>query len=312
MTTKYRAGFIALAGRPNVGKSTLVNQLVGEKVAIVSPKPQTTRTRIQGIINRDDAQLVLVDTPGIIRADSALRQAMRRTTGSAVDGADATLLVVDCSRGTVAINDGDREVLDVVRHAHGKLIVALNKIDAVVRKDLLLPWIALYHETLSPSAIVPISALRSDGLDELLAVLMAVLPESDPLFPLDLHTDQAERFICGELVREQLLVQLSEEVPHAAAVLIETFTDTRQDDGSGMVHIEGRIYVERESQKGIVVGKGGARIKEVSQAARTSIEALLGCKVYLRLTVHVAADWSDKEREVQRFGYSPDRGGESW
>ncbi|MBN1962594.1 MAG: GTPase Era [Deltaproteobacteria bacterium] len=312
MKPKFRAGFIALVGRPNVGKSTLINQLIGEKVAIVSPKPQTTRTRIQGIINRDDVQMILVDTPGIVQATSVLRRCMRRTASTVIDGADVTLLVVDCSSGVAKLNDADREALKVIGNKGGKLIVALNKIDAILSKDLLLPWIALYNETLSPTALVPISALSSDGLDELLKLLIDALPESEPLFDRDLHTDQAERFLCGELIREQMLLQLRAEVPHAAAVMIESFDDQRRDDGSGLVRIEGCIYVERESQKGIVVGKKGTQIKKLGQEARQAIEAMLGCKVYLHLVVRVATNWSDKDREVQRFGYNPDHRGDSW
>ena len=301
----FRAGFVALIGRPNVGKSTLVNALVGEKVAIVSPKPQTTRTRIQGIVNRSDSQVVLVDTPGISHPDSALRKAMRRTTGLAVDGADASLLVVDCSHGQASLIDLDHEVLNTVSKARGRPVVALNKVDALARKEL-------YQKTLEPAAIVPISALRADGLERLMNELVALLPESAAMFPPELHTDQAERFLCAELVREQLLLQLREEVPYAAAVAVETFEDERREDGAGLVRIEGRIYIERESQKGIVVGKGGTRIKDVSQASRLAMEELLGCKVFLRLTVHVDPDWTNQEREVQRFGYGPDGGGDSW
>jgi GTPase len=307
-----RAGFVAVVGRPSVGKSTLVNTLVGEKVAIVTPKPQTTRTRIHGILNRPGAQVVLVDTPGLTRTDSALRRAMHRTAKLAAEGADAALLVVECRGERVELSAADREAVDTAKAALGKVVVALNKIDVLPRKELLLPWMELYQQAVTPAALVPISALRADGLDRLLAELIAVLPEGAPLFPADLHTDQAERFLCAELVREQLLLQLGQEVPHAAAVVIESFEDERREDGSGLVRLNGRIYVERESQKGIVVGKAGARIKSVSQAARLAVEELLGCKVFLRLTVHVAPDWTDEEGEVRRFGYDPTGEGQPW
>lgn len=309
----FRAGFVAVVGRPNVGKSTLVNALVGDKISIVTPKPQTTRTRIHGILNLETAQLVLVDTPGLTGADSALRRAMRRTAGLAAADADHTLLVTDCRAGPPALDDAGREVVALARQTPGKIVVAINKIDVLERKELLLPWMELYQNTLAPAAIVPISALYANGLDRLLAELVAVLPEGPPLFPRDLHTDQAERFLCAELVREQLLLQLREEVPYATAVIVESFEDGRESgDGGGLCRIEGRIYVERESQKAIVVGKGGQRIKAVSQAARLEMEQLLGCKVFLRLTVHVDRDWTDKEREVRRFGYGPEGGGEPW
>lgn len=310
--TTFRAGFVALVGRPNVGKSTLVNALVGEKVAIVSPKPQTTRTRIHGIVNRSDAQIILVDTPGLAVADSALRKAMRHTTGTAAEDADNTLLVAECRGERVELSQADREVIGVAKRTRGKIVVALNKIDHLPRKELVLPWIQAYHTALEPAAVVPISALYDDGLDSLVNELVAVLAEGPPLFPPDLHTDQAERFLCGELVREQLFLQLREEVPYATAVMIESFEDERREDGAGLCRIEGRIYVERESQKGIVVGKGGQRVKEVSQAARLEMEGLLGCKVFLRVTVHVDPAWTEKEREVSRFGYGPTGEGEAW
>jgi GTP-binding protein Era len=308
----FRAGFVALVGRPNVGKSTLVNALVGEKVAIVSPKPQTTRTRVHGIINRPDAQIVLVDTPGLSLADSALRKAMSRTTSMAAADADHVLLVAECRQTSPSLTEADRAVVEMARKTRGTIVVALNKVDLLGRKESLLPWMQLWQSTLSPTAIVPISARSSDGLDRLLAELVKVLPESPPLFPTDLHTDQAERFLCGELVREQLFLQLREEVPYATAVVIESFEDERREDGAGLVRIEGRIYVERESQKGIVVGKGGAAIKAISQEARVGIEALLGCKVFLRVTVHVDPEWTDNDREVRRFGYGPGGEGEAW
>jgi GTP-binding protein Era len=308
----FRAGFVALVGRPNVGKSTLVNALVGEKVAIVSPKPQTTRTRIHGIINRPDAQVVLVDTPGLSLADSALRKAMSRTTGLAAQDADHVLLVAECREGPPTLNPADRNVIEVAKQTRGTVVVALNKIDLLARKELLLPWMQLYQDTLTPAAIVPVSAKAHDGLPHLLDELVKVLPESPPLFPQDLHTDQAERFLCAELIREQLFLQLRQEVPYATAVVIESFEDERRDDGAGLVRIEGRIYVERESQKGIVVGKGGATIKDVSTSSRAGIEALLGSKVFLRVTVHVDPDWTDSEREVRRFGYSSTGEGDPW
>ncbi len=308
-----RSGTVALLGRPNAGKSTLVNALVGEKVAIVSSKPQTTRTRIHGIVNRPGVQIVLVDTPGLAPADSALRRAMRQIAGQATAEADTVLLVADCRRERAELSQADREVIEAARRAPAThVVVAINKVDVLDRKESLLPWMALYQRELEPHAIVPISALQGDGLDRLVRELEAVLPESPPIFPPELHTDQAERFLCAELVREQLFLHLRQEVPYGTAVVIESFEDGRRDDGSGLVRIEGRIYVERDSHKGIVVGKGGTTVKAVSQAARLEMEQLLGCKVYLRVTVHVDPDWTGKEREVSRFGYGPEGGGEPW
>jgi GTPase len=307
----FRAGFVALVGRPNVGKSTLVNTLLGEKVSITSPKAQTTRTRIHGILNRPDSQLIFVDTPGLTRPETALRRAMRQVTGDAAAEADLQLVVVECRSATAELSEMDRDVLDIARTGHGPIVLAINKIDTMPRKDMMLPWIALYGQSPGIKAVVPISARTGDGLDVLLRELIALVPESPPLFPRDLHTDQAERFLCGELVREQLLKMLREEVPHSAAVIIEDFEDERREENgktAGLVRIHGRIVIERESQKGIVVGKGGSMIKAVSEASRHEIEALVGCKVFLRLTVHVEAGWTDDERAMARLGLDP-RGG---
>jgi GTPase len=302
----FRAGFVAVVGRPNVGKSTLVNAVLGEKVSIVSPKPQTTRTRIHGIVNTPMAQVILVDTPGLTKPETALRRAMRQVTGDAAADADLTLVVAECRNDSGELSPADREVLDVAKTTRGPVILALNKIDNLPRKDMLLPWIASYGKE-GLLAVVPISAKKRDGLDLLMAEVVQALPESPPLLPRDLHTDQAERFLCAELVREQLLMQLREEVPHSAAVIIESFEDDRRPDG-GLVRIEGRIVIERDSQKGIVVSKGGSRIKAVSEAARCEMEPMLGCKVFLRLTVHVERDWTDDERALARLGLDP-RGG---
>ena len=305
----FRSGFVALVGRPNVGKSTLVNALVGEKVSIVTHKPQTTRTRIRAIVNRPEAQLVLVDTPGLVPSDSALRRAMRRSASMAAADADATLVVAQIRGDAGELTDLDRDVLETAKKAPGPVVLAINKIDLLARKESLLPWMAAYQREHELAAIVPISARAGDGLDILMRELVAILPEGPPLFPPEMHTDQAERFLCAELVREQLLLQTHEEVPYTAAVVIESFEDQRREDGGGLCRIEGRIYVERESQKGIVVGKGGQRIKEVSHKARLEMEQVLGCKVYLRLTVHVDRDWTENEQAVHRYGYGPESEG---
>ncbi len=302
----FRSGFVALVGRPSVGKSTLVNALLGEKVSIVTPKAQTTRTRIHGILNRDDAQIIFADTPGLSRPGTALRRAMRQVTGEAAADADVSLVVAECRSATAELSDADRDVLEVAKSGGKPVVLAINKIDRLERKELLLPWIALYSQQVP--AVVPISAKKHDGLDVLVRELVGLLPEGPPLFPRDLHTDQAERFLCAELVREQLLFKLRDEVPHSAAVIIESFEDERRDDG-GLVTIHGRIIIERESQKGIVVGKGGAMIREISQAARREMEAMLGAKVFLRLTVHVERDWTDDERALARLGLDPRMGG---
>ena len=296
----HRAGFVALIGRPNVGKSTLVNKLLGQKVTIVTPKPQTTRTRIQGILTLPEAQIILVDTPGMGGGEGALKTAMQRVAGDAAADSDVALVIVEVRGDTPKITDADQAVLKEARKSRGSIVVAINKIDQIKRKDALLPWLAALSAELGDVQIVPISARTGDGLDVLIAELTKLLPESPQLFPPDVVTDQAERVLAAELVREQLLLRMREEVPHSAAVVIEQFEDERDAKGQGLCRLEGRIYVERESQKGIVVGKGGHQIKEVSTAARKAIEEMLGCKVFLRLTVHVDPEWTSTDRAVQR------------
>jgi GTP-binding protein Era len=296
----HRAGFVALIGRPNVGKSTLVNRLLGQKISIVSPKPQTTRTRIQGILTTPEAQLILVDTPGLGGGQGALRSVMQRVAGDAAADADVALVLVEVRGETPELTEADHKVLTEARKARGSIVVAINKVDTIKRKDILLPWIAALAKELGEAPLVPVSARTGDGLDVLVNELVKLLPESPQLFPSDVVTDQAERVLAAELVREQLLLRTRDEVPHSAAVVIESFEDGRDAKGQGLCRLEGRIYVERESQKAIVVGKGGHQIKEVSTAARKAIEEMLGCKVFLRLTVHVDPDWTTTERAVQR------------
>lgn len=301
-----RAGFVALVGLPNVGKSTLVNALTGQKVAIVSPKPQTTRTRITAIVTSPAAQVVLVDTPGLTGGGDALRRAMRRITQSTAATADLALVVVEATEDAPALSEAERDVIAAARLGSGHIVVALNKVDRVRNKAALLPWIEVFARLEGVDVVVPISATRKDGLDALMAELESRLPVSPRLFPEDMVTDQAERVLCAELVREQLLLQTRQEVPHSAAVVIEVFEDGREGSEGGTCHIEGRIIVEREAQKGIVVGKGGQRIKSLSEKARMGIEELLACRVYLRLTVHVDKNWRDSERALQRLGYGFD------
>lgn len=304
---QLRSGFVALVGRPNVGKSTLLNYVLGEKVAIVSPKPQTTRTRIHGILNRPDAQLVFVDTPGLSSGKSALHKAMRRVAGEVADDAEVGLVVINIGRdespAAMRVAKEDRELVARVRKSSGQVVVAVNKVDRVQPKQRLLPWLDLYHRELQLEDIFPISARTGDGVDTLVSHVAQRLPLGEPYFPRDLHTDQAERFICQELVREQLLFQTEQEVPHSAVVVIELFEDERDDtQQGGLCRLEGRIILERDSQKGIVVGKRGVRIKEISTRARQQMEQLLGCKVYLRLTVHVDKDWTKSPVALRKYG----------
>lgn len=298
----HRSGFCALLGRPNVGKSTLINQLVGTKVAIVTPKPQTTRNRILGIIGLPEAQVVVVDTPGLSDGAGPLRQALARSAGSAVSDADVTVVVAEVNGRDPALTDADRLILAAAKRGPKNVILALNKIDRVPDRRALLPYMASYSEAYDLAAIVPISARTGDGLDVLLDRIVELLPKGPALFPADMHTDQAERFLCAEMVREQLLYRTQQEVPHSAHVNIEVFEDDRDNIKRPFVHLEGRIVVERDSQKAIVIGHGGATIKAISTAARASIEYLLGCQVFLRLAVHVDARWTTRPDALRRYG----------
>jgi GTP-binding protein Era len=308
-----KSGFVALVGRPNVGKSTLLNAILGEKVSIVTPKPQTTRTRINGILNRPGAQVVFVDTPGMVAGRSALHKAMRRLAGSVASDAEVALVLIAANTETPGVAPEDRDLVRRARRSGRRVVLALNKVDRVRPKTRLLPWIELCSRELGVETVIPISALRGDGVKEVVEVIVDLLPEGPAFFPTDLHTDAAERFLCEELIREQLLLQTQQEVPHRAAVVIESFEDGRrategegdgegEDDGGGLCRIEGRIIVERESHKAIVIGKRGARIKQVSERARIAIERLLGCKVFLRMTVHVDPRWTDDPRALRRYG----------
>lgn len=298
----FRSGFCALLGRPNVGKSTLVNRLVGEKVAIVTPKPQTTRTRILGILQLPTAQVVLVDTPGLVEGPSPLARLLRKTASSASNDADVVVLVAEAGRGAPRLTSNDDAVLATARRSKHKVILALNKVDAVPDKASLLPWIAAYAQAHDLHAIVPISARTGEGIDKLQQLIVEVLPEGPPLFPREVHTDQAERFLAAEMVREQLLLRLRDEVPHSCNVAIEVFEDMRDDAARPRCHLEGRITVERVGQKAIVIGDGGTTIKAISTAARRSIESMLGCPIFLRLQVGVDPKWTQRADALRRYG----------
>lgn len=302
--TPFRSGFCALLGKPNVGKSTLVNRLVGAKVAIVTPKPQTTRTRILGILQLEAAQVVLVDTPGLVEGQGPLARLLRKTASSASNDADVVVLVAEVGRGVPRLTSNDDAVLATARRSKHKVILALNKVDTLADKATLLPWMATYAEAHALHAIVPISARTGEGVDKLQGLLVEALPAGPPLFARDVHTDQAERFLAAEMVREQLLLRLRDEVPHSSHVAIEVFEDLRDDVARPRCHLEGRIVVERQGQKAIVIGDGGATIKAISTAARRSIESMLGCPIFLRLQVGVDAKWTQRPDGLRRYGLS--------
>lgn len=291
-----RSGFVALAGWTNVGKSTLLNRLVGEKVAAVAAAPQTTRTRIVGVRTiPSEGQIVLVDAPGFHEPRERMNRAMVDTARRALDGVDAVLLVVDASRGAGA---GDASVARLARETARPLLVALNKIDLLRDKSVLLPMMKSAVEAWGGEEAIPISALTGEGCDALLARLLARLPEGPHLFPEDQFTDLPERALAAEWIREKVMRHTREEVPHATAVLVDRWSESV----NGRVRIEARILVERDSQRPILLGKGGQRIKAIGTEARLEIEGLLGVPVTLLLHVEVRKDWRNEARTLRDLG----------
>ncbi|MGH9603071.1 MAG: GTPase Era [Terriglobales bacterium] len=302
----FRSGFVSIVGRPNAGKSTLLNALVGEKVAIVTHKPQTTRNRILGMVNlpaekgRPAAQIVLIDTPGVHKPTSALNRKMMQEVHDALQGRDLVLLIVDAA---VEFGTGDRFVLDLVKRSGGRVFLLLNKIDAIP-KPRLLPLIAEYSKLHDFAEIIPISALKRDGLDVLLDKVVRALPEGPRYFPKDQYTDQPERFLAAEIVREKVLVAAAEEVPYATTVQVENFEEL-----PGLTRIHATIYCERDGQKKILVGKGGAMLKKIGTSARLELERILGTKVYLELFVKVRPEWRESKRFLEEQDWRHDKAG---
>jgi GTP-binding protein Era len=292
----FRSGFVSIIGRPNAGKSTLLNALVGEKLAIVTRKPQTTRNRIQGIVNvakkgkRPAGQIVLIDTPGVHKPVNSLNRRMMKEVYDAVEGCDLLLLIVDA---TEKFGSGDQFVIDLAKRTKLPCFLLLNKIDGL-QKDRLLPLIDQYKEVHEFAEVIPISALKKHGLDTLLDAVIKALPEGPHYFAEDQITDQPERFLAAELIREQVLQFTSQEVPHATAVLIDSF-----EEGGKLTRIAATIYCEREGQKAILIGKRGANLKKIGTYARQQIERLLGTKVFLELYVKVQPGWRESRAFVQ-------------
>jgi len=303
---KLRAGFVAIVGRPNVGKSTLLNRVLGEKIAIVSPRPQTTRTRILGIHNAPDVQLAFFDTPGLHRAEGALNRRMVEVALATLSEVDAVLLLVEAGTGPggrVEVGEATRWAVEQVARSGKPAVLGISKMDRAPRESLL-PVIAAYKDLHHWTAVVPFSGLSGENVDDLLATLAAAVPEADaPLFPPDVLTDQAERTLAAEYVREQIMRLTRQEIPYAAAVEVEEFDESQRGKGQrGLVRIAAVIYVERESQKAIVIGKGGAQLKEIGTHARQGLERLLGCKVFLALHVKVEERWSERIESLRRLG----------
>lgn len=291
----FRSGYVAFIGRPNAGKSTLLNRLVGEKIAAVSNKPQTTRHKIQGIVSREDGQIVFVDTPGVHKPGHLLNRRMMAAVHDAILNVDLLVLMRDAS---VSTGNGDRFVLDLVKNAEKPALLVLNKIDKIKAKSDLLPLIEGYSGEHEFAEIVPISALKGDAIDNLLTQIIKHLPVGDPIFGEDEMTDQPLRSIAAEMVREKILASTGEEIPYVTAVVPEVWDDSDPE----ITRIFCAIYVERASQKKIVIGKGGSRIKDVGTKARVDIEKLIGKKVFLKLFVKVVEDWRNRERDLDEMG----------
>ena len=294
MAPEFKSGFVAVVGRPNAGKSTLVNRLVGQKVAIVTSRPQTTRNRIQGIVNRPHAQVVLIDTPGLHRPDSALGRQMMGEVNAAFDGVDVLALILDVSED---IGKGDRHAIERAARFEGTRILLLNKVDRIP-KDSLLPIIETVGKLTDFAEIIPISALTGDGVDRVLEKFIEYLPSGEPHFPADQYTDQPERFLAAELIREKAMAGTFHEVPHAVAVLVDAFEETDK-----LIRIRATIYVEREGQKGILIGRAGTSLKRIGTEARKELEEILGTKIFLELFVKVLRDWRDNPQLVRQLDW---------
>jgi GTP-binding protein Era len=291
----FRSGYVALIGRPNAGKSTLLNRLVGEKIAAVSNKPQTTRHKIQGVVTRKDGQIVFVDTPGVHKPGYLLNRRMMAAVHDAILSVDLLVLMRDAS---VSTGNGDRFVFDLVKQAEKPAILVLNKIDKVREKHQLLPLIENYASEFEFAEIVPISALKGDAIDNLLSQIAKHLPIGEPIFAEDELTDQSMRTIAAEMVREKILATTGEEIPYVTAVVTEKYDESEP----GVTRIFCAIYVERSSQKAIIIGKGGAKLKKIGTDARMELEKLLGTRVYLQLFVKVMEDWRNQGRDLDEMG----------
>jgi GTPase len=297
----FRSGFVCILGRPNAGKSTLLNALVGEKLAIISPKPQTTRNRIQGVIHipkkkgKGGGQIVLIDTPGVHKPDSSLGRKMMVEVREALEGCDLVLVIMDVAR---KLDPRDEFALELVRRMGAKAFLILNKVDLIHEKSKLLPIIEEYRRLYDFAEVVPISALKRKGLEVLLDRILAVLPAGPAYFPEDQITDQPARFMAAESIREQVLLNTSEEIPYSTTVIVESF-----EEGKRLTRIGATIYCERDSQKGILVGKGGQMLKKIGTSARIQIERMLGTKVFLELYVKAEPGWRDSRRFVDELDW---------
>lgn len=290
--------FTAITGRPNAGKSSLTNLLVGEKISIVSEKPQTTRNRINGVLTKGDTQFVFIDTPGMLRARTKLGEHMVKSIRSSVSDVDCAILMADATK---KISPVERQLINSFAENETPVILLLNKIDLVKNKEELLPMIAQYSELYDFAEIIPISVKRMTNTDKILPALERYASEGEHFFPDDIATDRTERFLCGEIVREKILWTMDQEIPHGTAVDIESFKQRAGKNGAEIIDIGAVIICEKQSHKGMIIGKGGERLKQIGSMARKDIEELLGCKVNLQIFVKVKEDWRNRESVISEY-----------
>lgn len=296
MSDNYRAGFVSIIGRPNVGKSTLMNHIIGQKIAITSNKPQTTRNRIQTVYTSDEGQIVFVDTPGIHKSKNKLGDYMVNVAYKALNDVDVVLWLVE---PTTYIGAGEQSIIEQLKKVKSPVILVINKIDTV-KKNEILPVIETYSKEYDFAQIIPVSARKNDGLNELIHGIMSYLPYGMPFYDEDTITDQPERQIVAEMIREKVLRSMGDEIPHGVAVAI----DAMKFEGN-LCNIDATIVCERDSHKGMIIGKGGSKLKEIGTLARPDIEDMLQCKVFLKLWVKVKKDWRDSDFLMKNFGYNP-------
>jgi len=300
----FKSGFIGIIGRPNVGKSTLLNQLVGETIAIATRKPQTTRNRIMGIKNLDEpnpGQLIFLDTPGIHRAKTPLGKAMVETASGTIGDVDLLLLLVEAEE---APRSDDRFIIESLAGLTKPVILVINKTD-LIEKQRLLPLIDSFSALYPFREIIPVSALKNDGVAHLVSEIWKLLPEGPRYFPEEMMTDRSERFIAAEIIREKITLRLHQEIPYVTAVVVDSF---QEDEAKNMIRIKATINVEKDSQKGIVIGRGGAMLKEIGTKARLEMERFFASRVFLELFVRVAKDWTSDPRLLKEFGYMENKG----
>lgn len=295
----YKSGFVTIIGRPNVGKSTLLNKVIGQKIAIMSDKPQTTRNKIQAVYTTDESQVIFIDTPGIHKPKHKLGDFMTRTAQQTLNEVDLILFVINAEEG---YGRGDQFIIDRLQNVNNPVFLVINKIDKV-HPDQLLPLIDMYRNKLDVAEVVPISALNGNNVDTLLEQIVSYMEEGPQFYPEDQVTDHPERFITAELIREKVLHLTREEIPHSVAVVIE---EMKEREEKNVVFVNATIIVERSSQKGIIIGKQGKMLKEIGKRARADIETLLGSRVFLELYVKVQNDWRNRQKQLTEFGFNED------